>query len=241
MALLKQVLGDAFLRPSNVLMIEGGKLTELERKIVELLSPKEAGTLLAELRRLRYRPFTDLLMRYPEGLSKTAAKLGKSIYPVEISAVDIQVALERLRPFGQSLVHVFNNMLDHGIEESEERTLSGKDPLGRITCALTRGLDALRLIVADDGRGIDADAIRKRAISIGIYTEESAAKASNEEILQCIFLDGFSTRDEVTGLSGRGVGLSAVKRETERIGGTVQISTKPGKGTAFIFDLPMSE
>ncbi|MBW5449373.1 hypothetical protein GE107_25430 [Cohnella sp. CFH 77786] len=240
-AFLGQVLGGKFLQPSGVLMVEEEKLAGLERKISDLLPPREAGALLAELRKLRHRPIAELLKPYPEWVSGTAAKLGKAIYPLKVEGEPIAVELERYRPFARSLVHVFSNMIDHGIEPEERRLLGGKDPIGRITCTLERRRDCLILRISDDGKGIDPAEVRKRAAAAGMYGEEEAARIPDEEIVQLIFLGGLSTRDEVSGLSGRGVGLAAVKREAERIGGSVRVETRLGTGCSFIFDLPLME
>ncbi|KIL39173.1 hypothetical protein SD70_21765 [Gordoniibacillus kamchatkensis] len=239
LTLLEQTLGDAFLRTSNVLTIEEEKITGLERKIGELLPPPAADELLAELRKLRYRPFSELLAKYSDWVRKAAANLGKPIYPLVVEQTEpILVDPERYRPFVRSLVHVFNNMLDHGIEEAEERALSGKDPIGLIICAVSSERDTIRLIIANDGKDIDAGQIRARAVAKGIYSAETAARLTDEELMSCIFLDGFSTKDGETALSGRGVGLAAVKRETERIGGSVRVESVRGAGTTFVFRLP---
>ncbi|WP_219644549.1 ATP-binding protein [Cohnella sp. CFH 77786] len=238
MDLLERMLGDAFLPSSDVLIIKEELLAELERKVSELLEEKEAKELLAELRRLRYQPFRELLKRYPGTTAETAMRLGKPIHPVELAGDDTPVDLEMYRPLAASLVHVFNNMVDHGLEPGEERTAAGKDPLGRIVCRWELQPGVLELVISDDGRGIDADAIRRRAVARGLYSEDKAAALTDEEIIASIFMDGFSTKDEVTEWSGRGVGLAAVKQEAEKIGGSVRVETEPGEGSAFIFRLP---
>ncbi len=237
MAVLEETLGESYLPSSDVLTIKVEKLAELERKVADLLSGQEADTLLAELRKLRYRPFGDLLKRYPEAVAKTGMELGKPVYPLELSGDDTLVDWDRYNPFVGTLIHVFHNMLDHGIESGEARRNTDKDPIGRITCTWERAPDALYLTIADDGRGIDVDMVRLRAIDHGLYSAEEAAHASDEEMLAFIFRDEFSTKDEVTVLSGRGVGLAAVKRETERLGGSIRVETKREAGTAFIFRL----
>jgi len=137
-------------------------------------------------------------------------------------------------------VHVFRNMIDHGIETPEERLAAGKREFGLIQCKIRQSGNELTLSVSDDGRGIDAAKVLRVAESKGLIAPGQGGLMTAEEIYGLLFMDSLSTKDEVSALSGRGVGLSAVKAEVERLGGTIEVGSKPGRGSRFKFHLPLA-
>jgi two-component system chemotaxis sensor kinase CheA len=139
---------------------------------------------------------------------------------------------ERLAPFWASLVHVVRNAIDHGIESPEEREAQGKPAIGRVRFAVKRALDgSLAIEIADDGRGLNFGKLAERA------RQMSLPHANEHELVQAVFADGLSTRDEVTELSGRGVGLGAVRAACEAAGGRLGTQSSAA-GTTFSFVFP---
>ncbi|MGB8954742.1 MAG: ATP-binding protein [Tumebacillaceae bacterium] len=237
-SVLSDILGDAFFQQDEAILIDKSKLLDIEKKMLALLSPIECKLLLPEVRKLRYKPFKDLLRTYPEYVAGLAERLDKLIEPFEVGGEEFLAATEMYYDFSRSLIHVFRNVVDHGIEEYAERIAAGKDEYGHVSCRIVQEEGGVLIVIADDGKGIDPAEIRTRAVEKGLYESEAAAALSNQEALALIFHDEFSTIEEVTELSGRGMGLSAVKYEVDRLCGTIELHTEVGRGTEFRFRLP---
>jgi len=210
----------------------------LEHKVAALLTESEANLVIRELRKLRHRPFRDLLGMYPDYMVKLAERSGKSIYPFAISGGYASVDPDVLSEFSRSLVHVFRNMIDHGIETPEERASFGKDKSGAIGCEIVQTGDGFELALHNDGRAIRIADIRKMAVDLSLCTEQAFDAMSEQEQLQIIFADAFTTRQAVTELSGRGVGLSAVRRAVDKLGGSIRAESAEFAGTTFRFTIP---
>lgn len=233
--LLKTILGDTFYLQENALIIDTESLERIEDRIVELLEPAEIHLLLPELKRLRWKPFSEMLKGYPAYVNRLSNQMEKFIYPLEIEGGEMRVDLEVYRDFARSLGHVFRNAIEHGIESPEERALAGKKEYGHITCRLSSESDWIVVEIADDGQGISMERLEEKALEIEGLSPQSL---SQEDLLHLIFLEGCSTEEEVSHLSGRGVGLSVVKREVERLGGKLEVKTQLNEGTTFTFYLP---
>lgn len=232
-------LGNEFFDRKDSFIISKEKLLALEQVIHNILSPPEYQLLLPLLRSLRYKPVKELLKSYPEYVQKMANRLDKQIYPFVIEGDDPLVDGDYYRPFTRSLVHVFRNCIDHGLENAETRVALDKDEIGSIRCSIEATGDRILISISDDGSGIDFAALRQRAINTGLYTLEEANNCNEQQLLELIFYREFSTQTEVSLISGRGVGLSAVKTELENIGGKVTVTSRPDIGTEFLFDLPI--
>ena len=238
MAGLHDILGEDFFSQEDELVISKHKLLEIEKKITTLLSPSECKMLIPELRKLRHRPLDTLLKSYPEYVANLAERLEKLIYPVVMNTEIILVNPDLYHDFTNSLVHVFRNAVDHGLEAPDERLDKGKDEYGNIVVSLTSKEKQIILSIKDDGRGIDAGIIRSKAVESGIRTVEEVERLTDDEAVQLIFADGFSTKEDVDELSGRGVGLAAVLDELTKLGGFLRVKTEINKGTEFSFSLP---
>lgn len=236
---LRKVLGDQFFLQDETIVVESCKLHQLEEKIRQLLIPCQAEPLIEDLRRLRYRPFPELLAMFPEYIADLALNQGKELGPFAITGTRILVDPEKYYEFAKTLVHVFRNAVAHGLETPDERLEAGKSAQGQIWCHLEEHGANLVITVADDGRGIDGNFIKKVAIAKGLCDEQSAAALPAGEAVKLIFADGFSSTDSVNELSGRGVGLAAVKQELEKLGGHIEVMTTVGQGTKFTFILPL--
>ncbi len=164
-----------------------------------------------------------------------AGRVNKPDVRIEIRTDDIRLAAPRFQQFWCSFVHIIRNALDHGIEPLAERQAAGKEGPGTLTVSAYLERDDFVVEVADDGRGLDWDKVRRKAEGLGVAAD------TEEDLARAIFVDGLSTRDAATQMSGRGVGLAAVRQATEQLGGTIEVSSSRGEGTTFRFRFPQAE
>tara|TARA_Y100001954_G_scaffold237580_1_gene301730 strand:+ start:2966 stop:5794 length:2829 start_codon:yes stop_codon:yes gene_type:complete len=184
---------------------------------------------------------SDLLLkinRYKGLTQEIASGQGKSVI-WKNEGEKIIVDTERYGSFVNSLVHVFRNMVDHGIESEDERIEKHKGKSGIITVQSKVNGENFELRIFDDGRGIDHNQIKKQLIKKGLKVEDDFSDIKPEDIIQFIFLPNFSTKEEVSQISGRGIGMDAVKVEVEKLGGEIKVSSKVEEGTSVIFELPI--
>jgi len=235
---LRSVLGDSFFEQEHVLLVDRSKIIGLERKMMETLSSSECEQLLPELRKLRYTPFKDLLASYPDYIAGLSERFDKAIAPVEMEGGDFLVDSEKYIHLTRSLIHLFRNAVDHGIESPDERAAAGKSEAGRIRCEMSLQDGEIRLSIQDDGQGIDLAKLKRKVVEHGVFSEEQVGNMSEEEALMLVFLGEVSSKDEVTETSGRGVGLAAVMYEVEKLDGKITVSSEPGAGSIFHITLP---
>jgi two-component system chemotaxis sensor kinase CheA len=203
---------------------------DLERLIADL----DGST-----RDLRMLPLGTLLEHFPVPLRQLARSLGRQIrFEIVGEQIDVDKAL--LEMLEEPLLHLLRNAIDHGVEPPAKRVQVGKPAEATVRIAAGMVGQRLHLEVSDDGAGIDAATVRKRAVATGVLDPANAAAASDEEILRSIFTAGFSTRDHVSQISGRGIGLNIVLDVVENIGGKVEVHTQPGRGTTFDIDVPLT-
>lgn len=213
------------------------KLDELEA--VDHQASTLAHRLYDQALMVRMRPFADGVGAFPRMVRDIARDLGKRV-SLEIIGERTQVDREMLEKLDAPLGHLLRNALDHGIESSDERSSAGKTPEGTIRLEAHHHAGALQIIVSDDGRGIDLERLRKAVIEKGLASEETAAKLSESELLEFLFLPGFSMKEDVTEISGRGVGLDVVQEMIRQVRGRVRVSSQAGKGTRFKLELPLT-
>ncbi|MFZ5969604.1 MAG: ATP-binding protein [Bacillota bacterium] len=239
MEILKDILGIGYFDSKDMIIIDKHRLLEIEKKMLKVLSPHECRTLLPDIRKLRFKSVKEVLHGYGDYVERLSANLQKSMNPLIIEGGDFLIDSDQYSSFFKSLVHVFRNTIDHGIEYPEERVEMGKEETGTIRCKVELTEDQLiSLIVQDDGRGIDVDAVKMKALEKELRSEEELASMNEEEVLRLIFEDGFTIKEYATELSGRGVGLAAVKKEAEKLGGAVEIFSTAGSGTEIRFLIP---
>jgi len=239
--LLKEKLGDEFFQQENMLIVDNQRLLEIEEKVKKILPYDERNVLLPDLHRLRYQSIKKLLQSYPEYVTSLAERNEKAIHSFAIEGSDILVDPLRYNDFIKSLGHVFRNSITHGLEPFEERAEKGKDEIGKITCAVKENSLGMTIVISDDGTGMNPDHIREAAVKKGICSAEDAHRMDDTASIMLIFADGFSESKDITELAGRGVGLSAVRAEVEKLNGSVQVNTLWGKGTQFEFFLPFTQ
>jgi two-component system, chemotaxis family, sensor histidine kinase and response regulator WspE len=187
----------------------------------------------------RMLPFGDGIVGLPRLVRDTARTLGREVTLItsgETTPVDREV----LRRLDAPLGHLIRNAVDHGIEPSHERLEKGKSPRGTIRVEARHGGGRLLVSVQDDGRGLDFAAVRARVISRGLAEPQAVAEMSDTELSHFLFLPGFTMRDEVTPISGRGVGLDAVQMSVREIGGDVRLVHPPSGGMRFDMQLPLT-
>jgi chemotaxis protein histidine kinase CheA len=194
-----------------------------------------------ELRRraldIRTTPVRRLLERLPRVAYDLARDLGKRVR-VELVGEEVEVDRAVLDHLDDALLHLVRNAIDHGLETESERVTAGKDPVGLLRLRAARAMGRLELRLEDDGRGIDIEKVRARAVERGLVVEMVAEDLSAERVREFVFEAGFSTKDAVSDISGRGVGLDAVKRQVEALGGTIRVDSEWGRGTSWTLDLP---
>ncbi len=188
---------------------------------------------------LRTTPLLRVLDNLPRTARDLAERLGKR---VQVELVGAQLELDRsiLDRLGDPLTHLIRNAVDHGIEAPEDRVAAGKNELGRITIEARRERDTICISVGDDGRGIDLDAVRARAVEAGLILADLAEDMPPDQLAALVFRPGLSTATRVTEISGRGVGMDAVKATIEALGGSVELSAKPGLGTTISLVVPIT-
>jgi two-component system sensor histidine kinase and response regulator WspE len=187
----------------------------------------------------RMRPFGDGVQGFSRMVRDIARQLHKKVR-LEIAGEATPVDRDVLEKLDNPLNHLLRNAVDHGIETPEERVAAGKPEtaLLRLEARHLAGMLAIR--ISDDGRGIDAERVRQRIVERGLTTADLAARMTETELLEFLYLPGFSTRDHVTELSGRGVGLDVVHNMVHAVGGMVRVQTQLGRGTAFDLQLPIT-
>jgi len=192
-----------------------------------------------EIMKARMFPIDQVFNRFPRMVRDLAHKAGKEI---EFIVEGRETELDRtvIEEIGDPLIHLLRNAIDHGIESPEERVRLGKPRYGTIILKAFHQENQIVITVQDDGRGMDPEVLKQRAVERGLITPEAAAKLTKREALDLIFLPGFSTSERVTDVSGRGVGMDIVKAHLEKINGTIDIKTTPGAGTCFTIKLPLT-
>jgi two-component system chemotaxis sensor kinase CheA len=166
-------------------------------------------------------------------------QMGKDVR-LELSGSETEVDRRILDELRDPLLHMVRNTIDHGIESPEERQAAGKPVQGRLTMSATQRGDRIQILVQDDGRGLDAEAIRATAIRRNLLTAERADQLDSVSLIELIFHPGFSTRESVSEISGRGVGMDVVRDHVTRLGGDVRVQTAPGTGTTFTITAPLT-
>lgn len=187
----------------------------------------------------RMRPFRDGVQGFPRLVRDLARQLGKQVQ-LEIHGETTEVDRDIVEKLEAPLNHLLRNALDHGLESDDERRAAGKPETGRLTLEARHNAGMLLISVRDDGRGIDLEKLRHKVVERRLTNRELAANLSEAELLEFLFLPGFTTAGQVTEVSGRGVGLDVVHNMVHAVGGSVRIHTRLGKGTTFHLQLPIT-
>jgi two-component system chemotaxis sensor kinase CheA len=198
-----------------------------------------ASDLQTQVLKARMLPIEHLFNRFPRYVRDLARRAGKQV-EVVLEGQDTELDRSVIEQIGGPLMHLVRNAVDHGLEPPEERRRLGKPVAGRLRLAAYQEEDGIVVVVEDDGRGIDTEAVRRKAVDLGLLSPEVAARLSDEEAVELIFQPGLSTAAQVTDVSGRGVGMDAVRAAVQAAGGTVAVHTERGRGTRFSLRLPLT-
>ena len=187
----------------------------------------------------RMQPIGRLFQKYPRIARDLARQLGKD---VELSLIGEETEVDKtmIEDLADPLVHLVRNAVDHGVESAEERLAAGKPAKSVVRLEARQEGDHIVLMIADDGRGMSPERIRAKAIEKGIIKEEEANTLDDRQSLNLIFLPGFSTMEQASAVSGRGVGMDVVKTNIQKLNGSVEIRSEPGKGSVFLISLPLT-
>jgi two-component system chemotaxis sensor kinase CheA len=213
------------LRPrlSDAMAFQSRVLNDLQRSVMKI----------------RMVPVEQLFRRFPRIVRDTAQRCGKDV-SLELTGQDTDLDKGLLDAIAEPLTHIVRNAVSHGLESAAEREQAGKPAGGKIVLNAYHQANQLIVEVSDDGRGVDAEKVRAKAVKTGVISASESERMTPQEILELVFRPGFSTADEITEISGRGVGLDVVRTILHRLKGTVELETRPGEGTKFRLKLPLT-
>jgi two-component system chemotaxis sensor kinase CheA len=189
--------------------------------------------------RTRMVPIDNVFRKLPRLVRELSHQVGKEI-EIAISGQETEIDETMIEHIHDPLVHILRNSLDHGIEDAAGRAAAGKPAIGLIQVDARQQGDQIIVTIADDGRGIDPERIRRKVVEKSLYSAEHAAALSRRELLEALFLPGFSTADKVNNLSGRGVGMDVVRTNLRRLNGSVEIESALGDGTTITLKVPLT-
>ncbi|MBW4493189.1 MAG: response regulator [Oscillatoria princeps RMCB-10] len=233
----KEYLEQARICEQECVQLLGARIDELElyaRRTANL-----SDRLYREVISSHMRPFADGIQGFPRMIRDLARKQNKQV-KLDIVGISTPVDRDILKKLEAPLTHILRNAVDHGLELPEERIAAGKPPEGTIRLEAFHRGGMLAITVTDDGRGIDRERLRKKIVSQNLVTPDMAAQLTDGELMEFLFLPGFSTAKQVTEISGRGVGLDIAQTMAHEVGGTVRAISPPGKGMSFHFQLPLT-
>jgi two-component system chemotaxis sensor kinase CheA len=234
---MMNLVGELVISRGRLLQLTSGSpdpaLDETVTQLAHLV-----GELQREITASRMVPVGQVFDRFPRMVRDTARTLGKDVR-FEVEGREIELDRSLLDEMSEPLVHMLRNAVDHGLEGPEERTAAGKPAQGTLMLSASRERSAVVIRVSDDGRGIDRTRVLDRARAMGLV-EPGVRDLDDADLLRCVAHPGFSTKEAVTGLSGRGVGVDAVVSKVRAMGGSVELHTGMGAGSTFTLRLPLT-
>lgn len=243
---LMNLVGELVLGRNRLLQIISGIVEKFEgeatsRELMDTVSQVEYLTseLQTVVMRARMLPIAKVFNKFPRMVRDLSREMNKEV-DLFIYGEETEVDKSVIEYIHDPLVHIIRNAIDHGIESREERIKAGKPEKGKIILKAEHEGNYIVITVEDDGRGIDPNKIRRKAVEKNLITEQEAMSISDKDILNFIFIPGFSTADKVTSVSGRGVGLDVVKANITKLNGMIDVQSKLGFGTKFILKLPLT-
>ena len=230
-----------------------GELVLLRNQIVQYTNSTEDSELLGTSQRLnllttelqegvmktRMQPIGNIWSKFPRTVRDVALSCGKQVR-IEMEGKETELDKTIIEAIKDPLTHLVRNAVDHGIETPEVRRAAGKEPEGRLFLRAFHEGGQVNIEITDDGTGLDFEKIRNKAVQKALVTADQAARMTEREITNLIFLPGFSTAEKVTNVSGRGVGMDVVRTNIEKIGGTVDVQSKPAQGSTVRMKIPLT-
>ncbi|MDK9717846.1 MAG: chemotaxis protein CheA [Trichlorobacter sp.] len=189
--------------------------------------------------KMRMIPVEKVFKKFPRIVRSLARDLGKEV-DLQIFGEETELDRSVVDEIGDPLIHLIRNAMDHGLETPDDRIAAGKQRTGTLILAAVHEGNSIIISIKDDGRGIDTDRVGRKAIEKGLITEDQLAAMSQREMFDLIFLPGFSTKDQASDLSGRGVGMDVVKTNIKKLNGLIEIKSEKGMGSEFILRLPLT-
>lgn len=189
--------------------------------------------------KLRMIKIAKIFNRYPRLVRDLTRDLNKDVELI-IKGEETEVDKNLIEEINDPLVHIIRNSVDHGVEKPDVRVKAGKSPKGTVILSAEQLGNNIVISVEDDGKGLDTEILKEKAVSKGLLTREKAKELTKQEAMNLIFLPGFSTAEKVSNVSGRGVGMDVVKTNVSKLRGIINIESEPGKGTKIIIKLPLT-
>ncbi|MDR1979936.1 MAG: chemotaxis protein CheA [Synergistaceae bacterium] len=218
-------------------LVQEARLRDFDEPLSQL--GRISGDIQELVTKLRMVPVSFTFDRFPRLIRDISKSLGKEVELV-LEGQDTELDRTVIDEIGDPMVHLIRNSLDHGIETREDRRAAGKPEKGTLKISAYQEGSGVIIEVTDDGKGIDPEQVKKKAIERGILDEEDAATMSDEEAIQIVLLPGFSLAPTITDISGRGVGMDAVKTKVETLGGQLDLVSRLGQGTSVYVRLPLT-
>jgi two-component system chemotaxis sensor kinase CheA len=222
-------------------ILQGNNDTNTLRSLDESISQLDllVGDLQNAVMKTRMQPIGRLFQKYPRLARDLARQLGKEVELV-LSGEETELDKTMIEDLNDPLVHLVRNSVDHGAELPNERIAAGKKPQATIQLTAEQVGDHILIEITDDGKGMNADALRRKAVEKGLIDAESANSLDEKQCLQLIFMPGFSTKDQISSVSGRGVGMDVVRTNIQKLNGRIDINSVPGEGTRISISLPLT-
>lgn len=235
---LMNLVGELVLGRNQLLQTIG---SENDRVLLSVASRIDQVTSEVQeaVMKTRLQPIGNVFNKFTRIVRDLSQKLNKQC-ELEIKGNDVELDKTIIEGIGDPLTHLIRNAVDHGVETPAVRQKAGKSAVGRIELNAFHQEGKVNIIISDDGAGIDAERLRKKAVEKAIITSAEAEQLSTEEAVRLIFHPGFSMAEQISDVSGRGVGMDVVRTNFEQLGGTVDVETHVGKGTRFIVRLPLT-
>jgi two-component system chemotaxis sensor kinase CheA len=233
---MMNLVGELVLTRNQVLQATAAdpKMTMLSRRLDMVTADLRESVMKA-----RMQPVLNVFGKMPRIVRDLSQSLGRRVR-LQVEGQETELDKSLLEAIKDPLTHAVRNSLDHGIEPPQVREVAGKDPEGTLKLRAVQEGSHVVIEVSDDGAGIAVEKVRQKAIERGLITAERAARMAERELLQLVFLPGFSTAAAVTNVSGRGVGMDVVRTNVEKIGGKVEIDSRAGKGTTLRLRIPLT-
>ncbi len=235
---IMNLVGELVLVRNRMATLELATQNEELSKVVGNLDVVTADLQTAVMK-TRMQPIKKVFGRFPRVVRDLARSLKKEV-ALEMQGEDTDLDKNLVEALADPLVHLVRNAVDHGIESPEDRVKAGKPRLGTVVLSAEQEGDHIALTIQDDGKGMDPDVLRKAAVSKGLMDEEAAARLEDRDCYNLIFAPGFSTKAEISDVSGRGVGMDVVKTRIEQLNGTVVIDSELGRGSIINIQVPLT-
>lgn len=197
------------------------------------------GDLQNSVMKTRMQPIGRLFQKYPRIARDLARQLGKEV-EFTVSGEETEIDKTMIEDLSDPLIHLIRNAVDHGVEMPDERLAAGKAARSEVRLSAAQSGDHVIIEITDDGRGMRPDVLRRKALEKGLIDTETANSLDDRQSLHLIFLPGFSTKDEISSVSGRGVGMDVVRTNITKLSGRIDINSVPGRGTVITISLPLT-